>query len=114
MKLSLLISSLCLGLLPLVSANFDLYYHRSSFPHSTGILNYDGWQIFTSDPSCKQVKSYKVFLNKSDVSSKIGIRCKGRGCKIDGKPEDMTEVEMHFRDKPLYHFSKSFHFMLYM
>jgi hypothetical protein len=109
------IASLSLGLLPLASANFDLYYTRTTYanPIPGSPLHNDGWQIFTNDPTCDQVINDKFYLAKNDVSGdKVGVRCVG-DCQIGGAPEDMTTIEMNFRSgpNPVYHFSK-FHLVI--
>lgn len=112
MKASTVIASLG-ALAPVVNANFHLYFTQFT-DAITGTVD-EGWQIFDADPDCDDVNDAKQFMNKGDVSGtrpeSIGVRCDG-GCGPGGSPSDIDELEMHFANSPLFHWSKFISFAL--
>ncbi|KAI9155107.1 hypothetical protein HJFPF1_07675 [Paramyrothecium foliicola] len=88
-------------LLQLCSANFDLYF--VDFQQGDGFTSI--WQVFQNDPSCNEVIKAEGFAISNDVSgSKKGIRCVG-ACNRSARPGDITVLEMHFKNNPLYHWT---------
>jgi hypothetical protein len=91
------------GLASLCTADFDVY---RSWDITGGRIT-TGWQVFEADvvPSCDQVGNGTLFRSRDDVSSRIGVRCKG-SCFLDDPADNVDELEMHLRDVPLYHWSE--------
>ncbi|KAI9149030.1 hypothetical protein HJFPF1_11075 [Paramyrothecium foliicola] len=85
-----------------VSANFDLY-SMSENDWTGG--HTDQWKIFATDPSCSEVANARIYWDTNDVSgTKTGVRCKGNGC-WNNYPSQVDELEMHFSNNPLYHWT---------
>jgi hypothetical protein len=58
------------ALLPIASANFDIYYTHQ---HRASSSDQSGYQIFDNDPSCDDVKSAPLFsLGHSDLTKETG------------------------------------------
>jgi hypothetical protein len=105
------------ALLPLATANFDVYYVLSIFNCGFGqcpVIR-DVFYIFDSDPDCAEVTKNPGWGSEDDVSgNKVGVRCKGRGCWDAADPSGVDLMEMHFTNNPIFHWSKSPHtFALY-
>lgn len=103
MKFSLAALAAGVALINTVSANFDVY--RVTLD-SHGIKK-AWWQVFEAEPkNCDEVINTKIIRDRSDVSGdKTGIRCKGSGCGEKPPPGEIEQLEMHFRNDPLYHWS---------
>ena len=105
MKLTSFLAPLLSGVLPLVSANFDVYYVRQVTFQSGANVILEGFAIFGNDPSRDDVGRAKFWQKKSDVSgSKADFRCAGSGCFLYGEPGNIDQMEMNFGNG--YHFSK--------
>jgi hypothetical protein len=90
------------ALLPLCSANFDLYHEYFAMNDGEGIV----WKVFQNHPSRDEVLSTGGFEVSRNVSGrKIGVRCVG-WCDHGDRPGGIEVLEMHFRNNPLYHWSK--------
>lgn len=93
------------ALLGLANANFDLYVGNDN---GLGTGNqFETWYIHQTPPDCNRVTNHaEMWDDMGDVSgNKRGIRCEGNGCHTN-KPENVDVLEMHFSNKPLYHWSK--------
>ncbi|KAI9170572.1 hypothetical protein HJFPF1_00040 [Paramyrothecium foliicola] len=90
-------------LLHQAQANFDVYRVELTWINRAAIV----WQIWDSPPSCQHIWDNMVYFeNKGDVSGKkLGVRCKGSGCHQEKPPQDIEELEMHFSNNPLYHWT---------
>nr|XP_036587733.1 uncharacterized protein CTRU02_02649 [Colletotrichum truncatum]KAF6798675.1 hypothetical protein CTRU02_02649 [Colletotrichum truncatum] len=87
-----------------VLANFDVY--RVEFRNARGTDI--GWQFFEQHSNCDEALDAWSFPQSDDVSgNKIGVRCKGSGCGERPPPGDIEQLEMHFSNNPLWHFSLS-------
>ncbi|KAF2441173.1 hypothetical protein P171DRAFT_488740 [Karstenula rhodostoma CBS 690.94] len=97
------------ALVSFASANFDLYriHGQRDTPGSPWGTQPNGYMVFNNDPQCGDVqKDSQFWWARSDVSgNKLGVRCKGK-CEVDDWPwPEVEEVEMHFCNDPLYHFT---------
>lgn len=85
--------------LPIVSANFYIYYTPAS--------DYETYMVFNNRPDCDDFRRRKSWIMLDDVSDdKQGIRCKGpaQAC-FGGDPGDIEELEMNFGGDE-YHWSE--------
>ncbi|KAI9150520.1 hypothetical protein HJFPF1_10291 [Paramyrothecium foliicola] len=91
------------ALLPAAQANFDIYRVEVTWINRAAIT----WQVWEAAPSCQFVwDNMHFFEDRSDVSgNKIGVRCKGSGCKAIAPIENIEQLEMHFANNPLLHFT---------
>lgn len=101
MKLSVAFLISCAA--ALAKANFDLYLGQESGTTPVGDVH-ETWNIYPNDPSCSDVENSRNWFGRDDVSKQTGIRCKG-GCFGGSAVTDIEELEMHFTNDPLYHFS---------
>ncbi|KAK0745670.1 hypothetical protein B0T18DRAFT_291841, partial [Schizothecium vesticola] len=87
----------------LANANFDLYVGDDNM---LGAGNqFATWYIHQTPPDCNRVNNHaRMWDNIDDVSSLRGIRCQGMGCHRN-EPENVEVLEMHFSNKPLYHWT---------
>ncbi|KAK5651455.1 hypothetical protein OQA88_12462 [Cercophora sp. LCS_1] len=88
----------------LASANFDLYVAQDA---GLGAGNqFFGWTIHPAEPDCNRVLNHAEFYHdQDDLSGRtIGVRCEGQGCHRN-QPENVNVLEMHFSNKPLYHWT---------
>lgn len=93
------------ALLGLANANFDLYVGNDN---SLGTGNqFETWYIHQTPPDCNRVTNHAEMYDQiDDVSgNKRGIRCEGNGCHRN-QPKNVDVLEMHFSNKPLYHWSE--------
>lgn len=97
------------ALVPSIQANFDLYF---VFGTTYSGIPYERWQVFEAEPTdCEHIRSLPAWDSSADVSgNKVGVRCRGGeqgiGCFDYDPPEEIRQLEMHFSNEPLYHFSK--------
>lgn len=85
------------------SANFDMY--RTELHDFWGGVA-QSWQVFPYDPSCVEVTGTRSHSSSGDVSgNKKGVRCSG-DCGMGGRADGINQLEMHFSNNPLYHFSE--------
>lgn len=90
------------GVLPWVTANFDVY----RVTHS-GLVTRTFWQVFEAQAGCDEAWNTDVNADTTDVSvNKLGFRCKGNGCGEKPPAGNIDELEMHFSNNPLYHWSR--------
>lgn len=79
----------------------------------TNLAPIDAYQIWDSDPSCRDVWGHKEYAPRDDVSGdKTGVRCvsydEGYGCQLRGDPSDIDIMEVNFSGSPpVYHWSES-------
>jgi hypothetical protein len=91
------------ALLPRVAADFNIYRVEWNGPWKSAVV----WQVFDGEPNCDEAFRTPVFADSQDVSgSKMGVRCAGSGCAAFPSPEEIDQLEMHFSNDPLYHWSK--------
>lgn len=89
----------------LAAADFSIYRLDVLGPGSNG-----PWKLFNNDATCGELQDRVAWGASKDVSGKrLGLRCKGTACDyhVTGNPRDWQELEMHFTNHPLRHFSKS-------
>ncbi|KAH6689483.1 hypothetical protein F5X68DRAFT_230100 [Plectosphaerella plurivora] len=102
MKFSLAALGPLAALAGVCSANFDLY--RSESHNLFGGVG-QNWGVFPYDPSCAEVGRTRSYPVSGDVSgNKIGVRCSG-DCDMGGRADGINQLEMHFSNNPLYHFT---------
>lgn len=84
-------------------ANFDLYHVEFERAGQSTIYH---WRAFEAGGDCDTSMRTRSFEEISDVSgSKLGMRCERSGCKQYAPIRDIEQLEMHFRNDPLLHFS---------
>ncbi|GKT86033.1 hypothetical protein Ct61P_03883 [Colletotrichum tofieldiae] len=95
---------LAAALLPQAKANFDVYRVEAISPRG-GVSVY--WQAFEAEGSCAKTGTFsQIWISRDDVSgSKKGVRCKGSGCAAQAPIRDIEQLEMHFSNNPLYHWT---------
>ena len=100
------IFSLASLLLPLTTANFDLYWDQSS--DGLNPPSDVGMSFFANDPDCNTVEDAYYWAKLGDVSGgKEGVRCKGDGCCRSCDPGEIEVLEMNFHGgDPVYHWSE--------
>ncbi|GKU06070.1 unnamed protein product [Fusarium langsethiae] len=100
MNLSLLLSAIgASGAL----ADFYVFMTHHTSP-STDFKNYQVHD-FTPRTWDEMTKMYR-WPEKSDVSGrKLGVRYKGSGCGYNGPVRNIEQLEMHFTNNPLYHWT---------
>jgi hypothetical protein len=103
MKFRTIVIPLLAGLLPAVTADFDIYYVRDqNYARLPGDPNggevvVEGYTILQNDPTKDEVQHSKLFRKKDDVSGiKTGVRCKGKNCFLHENPEAILQLEMNF------------------
>ncbi|KAK2059977.1 hypothetical protein LY76DRAFT_604336 [Colletotrichum caudatum] len=72
-------------------ANFDIYRVEWIWINRPAIV----WQAFEAEVGCDEA-----------IHSPTGVRCKGSGCAPQPSANDIDELEMHFSNDPLYHWSQ--------
>ncbi|KAF5011161.1 hypothetical protein FDECE_2725 [Fusarium decemcellulare] len=104
MKLTLSLITLSALLVSRVAADFDVYMEYNS-----GVFwNYSPWAVWQEPPTNCATRIFPApnWLWKSDVSGKkLGVRCKGKGCGLNEDAHGIRELEMHFSNNPLYHWT---------
>jgi hypothetical protein len=91
------------AILPCVVADFDIYRVDADVSSGAGIF----WQVFPDEPNCSEVMNARFFQDRQDVSGdKLGVRCAGHGCAPNPSPNDIDLLEIHFKNDPLYFWSK--------
>lgn len=95
--------ALAAALLGLTNADFDLYVGDDVSPG----FAFNVWYIHQSPPDCNRVTNHaRSYTESDDVSGRtLGVRCEGMGCHRN-QPENVDQLEMHFSNKPLYHWSE--------
>ncbi|CEI68294.1 hypothetical protein FVEN_g5535 [Fusarium venenatum] len=107
MKFSLSMITAAAILSPLVAADFDIFYQAPASRYGGESV----WQAVNNEASttdCTSMVGTRTYLVKEDVSGKkVGFRCKGKGCHLDGNVDDIEELEMNFGHKgsTVYHFT---------
>jgi hypothetical protein len=104
MNFTILTAALLAILLPFAKADFDVF--MVDFENQGG-YHYKLWQIWDRNQpnTCTSVFDRINFVNRVDASgSNFGFRCKG-ACGYLGPTRDIQELEMNFRQRPLYHWS---------
>ncbi|OBT68836.1 hypothetical protein VE03_02216 [Pseudogymnoascus sp. 23342-1-I1] len=92
-------------LLPAAHANFDIYRVTRYRPLAQGGTDVI-WQAFKLPPSCDLALKSAYWYDSSDVSGdKLGFRCKGSGCSAQAPADNIDQLEMHFRNNPLWHWT---------
>ncbi|KAK5653274.1 hypothetical protein OQA88_9173 [Cercophora sp. LCS_1] len=89
----------------LASADFDVY---AGTTNSVGEGHFaETWYIFQGEPNCNDAWNAKEYYESDDVSGKYrtGFRCEGKGCWGTNNPGDIEELEMHFSNNPLFHWT---------
>jgi|SRR5687768_18531397 hypothetical protein len=90
--------------IPGIMANFDLYRVEFTYIDKPSKVY---WQAFEAEGNCETSVITASFEERGDTSGdKIGVRCDGHGCKQFAPIHEITQLEMHFSDDPLYHYSK--------
>ncbi|KAK1988140.1 hypothetical protein LZ30DRAFT_777005 [Colletotrichum cereale] len=85
-----------------VQANFDTHHVEWIWINRPAIL----WQVFEAEAGCDDAIHSPIWEDHSDVSgSKMGVRCKGSGCAPQTPANNIDELEMHFSNSPLYHWT---------
>ncbi|KAG8667795.1 hypothetical protein FPOAC2_12994 [Fusarium poae] len=100
MKLSLFLSAIgASGAL----ADFTVFMTHHTSPAS----DFKNYQVHDGTPrTWAEMKKSMRWAEKSDVSGrKVGVRCKGSGCGYMGPVSNIEQLEMHFTNNPLYHWT---------
>jgi hypothetical protein len=96
-----------LALLPVATANFDIYWVRSGGNGISANLKHYG--LLKGGPSCDDAWDSTTWPDKDDVSSDLGVRCSddddAHGCRGSASPSIISEVEIHVNNDG-YHWSK--------
>jgi hypothetical protein len=107
MRLTVVFNLLLAAILQIVTANFDVYQIQEINAVDGSI--FQEWAIFADEPDCNEVLNYPVdyWLDRDDVSKRVGVRCESPADCASGKAERIQTLEMAFTNKdPVYHWSE--------
>ncbi|KAL5434894.1 hypothetical protein PMIN06_011262 [Paraphaeosphaeria minitans] len=73
---------------------------------AAGTMKDTYWIVLPHTWVCSQVLDARHVGDRNDVSgNKIGVRCRGDGCESDHSTDKIDLIEMHWSNKPLYHWT---------